>query len=338
MLHRDIIVIGASAGGLEALQSLVAALPVNLPAALVVVVHTASQSPGLLSSILARAGPLPVSEAVEGMPLALGRIYMAAPDRHLLVEQGGLRVTRGPKENRFRPAIDPLFRSAAYTYGPRVIGIILSGMLDDGTVGLWAVKQRGGLAIVQDPSEALYAAMPQSALAHVAVDYCVPVTALAALLVQLVGESLPNAGDAVIDDVLAIENQIAREDNALQSGLLQLGVPSLYTCPDCSGVLLQITQGPIVRYRCHTGHAFTLASLLTEQRESIEQSLWRSVQLLEEHLLLLQKLTQTSPALPALVSAPSLAAQIQATMDQLDRLRTLARQYLDPPVTLLANA
>lgn len=338
MLHRDIIVIGASAGGLETLQSLVADLPLTLPAALVVVVHTAPQSPGLLPSILARAGPLPVSEAVEGMPLAPGRIYVAAPDRHLLVEQGGLRVTRGPKENRFRPAIDPLFRSAAYTYGPRVIGIILSGMLDDGTLGLWAVKQRGGLAIVQEPSEALYAAMPQSALAHVAVDYCVPVTALAALLTQLVGEPLSNTGDAVIDDLLTIENQIAREDNALQSGLLQLGAPSLYTCPECSGVLLQIAQGPLVRYRCHTGHAFTLASLLTEQRESIEQSLWRSVQLLEEHLLLLQQLNQTSPTPPALVLTSPLALQVQATVDQLDRLRSLARQYLDPPVGLPASA
>ena len=165
---REIVVIGASAGGIEALSALLALLPADFPAAILVVVHISADSPGVLPSILARAGVLPVETAKDGVAILPGRVYVAPPDRHLLLEPGSIRVTRGPKENRFRPAIDPLFRSAAQAYGEQVIGVVLSGSLDDGTAGLWAIKDRGGLAIVQEPSEAAYPSMPLSALQYVA--------------------------------------------------------------------------------------------------------------------------------------------------------------------------
>lgn len=327
---RDIIVIGASAGGIEALKGLVAGLPAALPASLLVVVHVAAQSPGVLPGLLTRAGPLPAVMAAEGMLVEPGHIYVAPPDYHLLVEQGGLRVTRGPKENHFRPAIDPLFRSAAFTYGARVIGIILSGMLDDGTAGLWAVKQRGGLAVVQTPSEALYAAMPQSALTHVAVDYCLPVTELAALLPQLVEEPLASPGEIPMSEALAIETRIALEENPLASGLLQLGQPSLYTCPECHGVLLRMAEPSLVRFRCHTGHAFTLASLLAALNESVEQALWNTVRLLDEQVFLLHLLTQEGqPTVPDEL-AQAVVAQVEATEAQRQVLRHLVLKHNRP--------
>lgn len=326
MYHLDLIVIGASAGGIEALKSLVAGLPAALPAALLVVVHTSPQSPQLLAHILAQAGPLPAAYAVEGTVIEPGQIYVAPPDHHLLVEQGQLRVTHGPKENRFRPAIDPLFRSAAYSYGPRVIGIILSGMLDDGTVGLWAIKNRGGVTLVQEPSEALYASMPQSALRHVAVDYRVRVTEIGPLLARLVAEPLMNEGEVSMDKTLDIETQIALGAPAVPSGVLDLGTPSLYTCPECHGVLLQLAVGPVVRFRCHTGHAYTLASLLAEVSESVEQTLWNAMRLMEEQLFLLRQVTQAAGPLPEVTDAQGSRPPIEAVTQRLDVLRHLALQ------------
>ena len=185
----DIIVVGASAGGIEALRMLIGALPADLPASLFIVVHTSPETPSLLADILTYSGKLPATNVTDGERIQKGRIYVAPPDRHLLVEPNRVRVTRGPKENRFRPAIDPLFRSAAQTYGPRVAGIILTGYMDDGTAGLWTVKQLGGTAIVQDPADALVPFMPLSAMTHVKVDYCVPLEEIAPLLVQLTAEA-----------------------------------------------------------------------------------------------------------------------------------------------------
>jgi two-component system, chemotaxis family, protein-glutamate methylesterase/glutaminase len=184
-LSNNIIVIGASAGGVEALSTLVRALPAGLPAAVFVVLHIPAQSPSLLPSILSRAGQLPAIQPTDGMAISPGCIYVAPPDHHMLLERGYIRIVRGPRENRHRPAIDPLFRSAARSYGARVTGVILTGTLDDGTAGLLAVKQRGGIAIVQDPKEALYTSMPRSALDHVAVDYCASLGEIATRLVEL---------------------------------------------------------------------------------------------------------------------------------------------------------
>ena len=182
-----LVVIGASAGGIEALRELVRSIPPTFPAPLCVVLHLAPDSPGLIPDILGRAGPLRALHPSDRQRLEAGTIYVAPPDHHLLVEPGRLRVTKGPRENRFRPAIDPLFRSAAQVYGPAAIGIILTGNLDDGTAGLWTLKQMGGIAIVQDVNDAMFPSMPASAANHVDVDYSVPLDQVPGLLVQLVG-------------------------------------------------------------------------------------------------------------------------------------------------------
>lgn len=221
MASRDIIVIGASAGGLEAMRDIVRDLPEDLNAALFLVRHISPSSYSVLPTILAKAGKLPVEHAIEGEPIRSRKIYLAPPDRHMLLEPGRVRLTMGPKENRFRPAIDPLFRSAAYSFGPRVIGVILSGALDDGTAGLWAIKDRGGIAVVQDPDEAQQSSMPLSALNNVDIDYRLPASEIARLLVRLTCEPIGEGGDQPISNQLEIETRIASEDNSLDSGTIQ---------------------------------------------------------------------------------------------------------------------
>ena len=290
MPNHDIIVVGTSAGGVEALQILVRELPCDLPAAVFIVLHVAPTGPSLLDEILTRAGPLVATQGIDGEMITPGHIYVAGPDHHLLVEPGHVRVTRGPKEHRFRPAIDVLFRSAAYAYGPRVIGVILTGALDDGTAGLWAVKDQGGLAVVQDPLDALHASMPLSAMRHVAVDHCVPLAKLAPTLVRLASEPAPAEGGFPVSKKLAIETQIAQGDHGLDAGILALGPLSPYTCPECHGVLVQLQDGNFSRFRCHTGHAYSPSSLLAEVTQSVENSLWSTLRTMEESILLLQHL------------------------------------------------
>src|SRR5215211_1730254 len=218
-MAKDIIVVGASAGGIEALRVLAGGLPADLPASLFVVLHTSPESPAMLADILDRSGSLPALSPKDGDRIRPGTIYVAPPDRHLLIEPNLMRVTRGPKENRFRPAVDPLFRSAAQTYGPRVAGIILTGGLDDGTSGLWAVKRLGGVAVVQDPEEAFMPSMPQSALDQVEVDYTLPLAGMAPLLSRLARTSVAEQGGYEVPEELDIEVKIAMEDNARESGI-----------------------------------------------------------------------------------------------------------------------
>lgn len=286
---RDIIVIGASAGGVEALRTIVAGLPGDLPASLFVVLHTSPQSPSVLADILDRSGPLPACYAEDGERIKPGRVYVAPTDRHLIVEPTRVRLTRGPKENHFRPAVDPLFRSAAQAYGPRVVGVILTGALNDGTSGLLAVKQLGGTAVVQEPREAPIASMPLSALEHVEVDYRLPLAEIAPRLVRL-ATSQADEGEEVreVPEKLDIEVRIAKEEHASGTGVLKLGEPSLYACPDCHGVLLRIEEGSLLRFRCHTGHAYTLDALLSMMDEKIEDTLWSTVRAIEERVMLLK--------------------------------------------------
>jgi two-component system, chemotaxis family, protein-glutamate methylesterase/glutaminase len=292
MSGHDIIVIGASAGGVETLQALVGGLPPDIPAAVFIVLHLAPHSPSLLPDILTRAGPLPATQARQGEAITPGRIYVAPPDYHLLVEKEHVRVSHGPKENRFRPAVDTLFRSAAYAYGPRVIGVILTGALDDGTAGLWAVKDRGGLALVQEPSEAAFRSMPESALQHVEVDACLPLAKIAPTLVRWAGEPAPVEGAYPVSEKLTIETRIALEDDALHMGVLSMGEPSIYTCPECHGALRQLQDGSITRFRCHTGHAYSMSSLLAEITESLETTLWSALRTVNETMLVLRHLAQ----------------------------------------------
>jgi two-component system, chemotaxis family, protein-glutamate methylesterase/glutaminase len=287
VLKPDIIVIGASAGGLTAFETIVSQLPSNFPAAVFIVWHISPDYPSLLPEILARSTSLPVKHASGKEPIRPGHIYVAPPDHHLLVEWGYVRLSRGPKENRFRPAIDVLFRSAALSYGERVIGVVLTGSLDDGAAGLYAIKERGGIAVVQDPYDALHSSMPKAAMKAVEVDHCVPIIEIGALLVHLVNKAIPVQEVNQVSEQMDIEVGIAREDNGLGMGIMKLGEFSPYTCPECHGVLMQLKEGSLLRFRCHTGHAYSLNTLLAEVTQSIEESLWDGIRTIEASEMLM---------------------------------------------------
>ncbi|MGC2238519.1 MAG: chemotaxis protein CheB [Pyrinomonadaceae bacterium] len=309
METRNIIVIGASAGGFDALKKLVADLPKDLAASIFVVWHMPPDVRGVLPQVLNRFETVRATHAIDGERIEPNRIYVAPPDRHLLIEKGNVRVTRGPKENRFRPAVDPLFRSAAYAYGSRVIGVILSGALDDGTAGLWTIKQRGGLAIVQDPLDAEVPSMPENALREVAVDYKVPLAEMAELLVRLSREEAAenteiNMAENAENEKTKIEIDIAAEASAFESGIMKFGALTPYTCPECHGVLSALTDGSIRRFRCHTGHAYSADSLLTTVTDNIENSLYDVMRGIEESVMLLNHLGDHF----AEVNQPKLAA------------------------------
>jgi two-component system, chemotaxis family, protein-glutamate methylesterase/glutaminase len=292
MNYKNIIVVGSSYGGIDALKILAEDLPQDLPASIFIVQHLASNSPGILPEIITNAGALSTSFPSDYEKIRQGRIYVAPPDRHLLIENGFIRITRGPKENRFRPAIDVLFRSAAYIYGPRVVGVVLTGFLDDGTAGLWAIKYRGGTTIVQNPGEARASSMPKSALQNVKVDYCLPLKEIAPLIVQLAQTVAGKEGEYPMSESMKVEVAIAKEKIAIDKGVQDMFEPSFYTCPECHGVLLQINEGENFRFRCHAGHAYSCGSLLKEGEEEIEDSIWAAIRSLEERIMLLRQLAE----------------------------------------------
>lgn len=294
MPEKNIIVVGASAGGFEALKTLIGGLPPDLQASVFIVWHMSPDVRGILPQVLNQLHTLPAAHAEDHQRIEPANVYVARPDRHLLIEDGQMLVTRGPKENRFRPAVDPLFRSAAYYHGHNVIGIILSGALDDGTSGLWSVKHFGGTAIVQDPNDADIPSMPENAIRQVEVDYVVPVAEMPALLIDLIGNRTNGNGsvrtadpDDEMTERLAIELAVAREDNSLEAGIMQVGTLSPYTCPECHGVLSMLREGHLVRFRCHTGHAFTPDALLQALTESIEAGVWNAIRGVDESIFLL---------------------------------------------------
>jgi two-component system chemotaxis response regulator CheB len=288
--RRRIVVIGASAGGVEALRETVGSFPADFPAPILVVLHVPAYQPSALPEILSRSGPLRASHALDGEKLKRGQIYVAPPDHHLLLHGQSIAVTRGPKENRFRPSIDALFRSAAYTHGPRAIGIVLSGALDDGTSGLWSIKRLGGLAIVQRPSEARHDSMPTSAIQQVEVDYTVPAGEIGPLVSRLVADKPRAAPRGTRGDQkrMQIEVAIATEDAAFQKDMMKLGDPSPFTCPECHGVLFRIQEQKTARFRCHTGHAYTESSLIEGGMESTGEMLWQVMRSYEEAVMMLQ--------------------------------------------------
>jgi two-component system chemotaxis response regulator CheB len=273
-----------------------------------VVLHTQPQGPGLLPDILSRSGPLPACHPEDGDPIRPGEIYVAPPDHHLLIDGDRVRVTRGPKENRHRPAVDPLFRSAALHYGPQVVGVVLSGALDDGTAGLQAIKQRGGVTVVQDPLEALYPSMPQSAMNNVALDYCLPVAEIPPLLARLARESAADPVDYPVPPRLQLEAQMADYQPAPLAQESVPGIPSVYACPECHGVLWEIEDGSLLRFRCRVGHAYTADSMMAVHAESLEDSLWIALRALEESASLARRMAENSRA----HNRVQMAAQYQA--------------------------
>jgi two-component system, chemotaxis family, protein-glutamate methylesterase/glutaminase len=291
--QQRIVVIGASAGGVEALTRLVRDLPRDFPAPVFVVLHIPSSSPSMLAHILGREGTLPARNAEDGLRYERGTIYVAVPDHHLLVARDGtMHVSRGPRENRHRPAVDPLFRSAAVAHGANVIAVVLTGALDDGTAGMIAVLKRGGTGVVQDPREAMYPSMPQNAMAHAKVSHVVPLAAMGELLTRLASEPpVPVSGPH--DDDMVMEAQMANLDREALEGDERPGQPSPYSCPDCGGVLWEVEEGGYARYRCRVGHAYSPETMLVAQDEVFEEALWTAMKTLEESARLSARLADT---------------------------------------------
>ena len=291
MAKRDIVVIGASAGGVYALRDLAAALPPDFGATIFVVLHVSPYLPSYLPDILNNAGPLKAAHPTDGEPFQRRPRLRGPPNHHLLLEYDRVIVKKGPKENRFRPSIDALFRSAAYTYGSRVIGVVLTGLLGDGTSGMWSVKRLGGLGVIQEPDDALYPSMPDNVLQYVDVDYQVPVTDLASLLCRLIEETVPNKSDLPEDEMSRMEVEVntAAQANSFEMGILDMGELTPLTCPECSGTLVSIREGKLIRYRCHNGHAYTASTLLADVTQTVEESLWKAIRSLEETVILLEQ-------------------------------------------------
>jgi two-component system, chemotaxis family, protein-glutamate methylesterase/glutaminase len=322
LLKRDIMVVGASSGGIETLVNLVGGLPPDLPAAVFVVVHLPPASPSALPKILDRSGPLQAVRCEDGERIEPGRIYVAQPDLHLLIEDGHVRVVRGPKENRHRPAADTLFRSAAVVYGPRVVGVILSGALNDGTVGLAAIKRRGGVAVVQDPDDALFSGMARSALEHVNVDHCLPLSGIAPLLARIVQEKvIVEEGAYPVPDDMELEDGMARLDTATPENVAKLGQPSAFTCPECDGPLWEIRDEEVLRFRCRVGHAYTGESMLAEKTEALEGALWAALNTLEEGAEMSRRLAAQARARGAVHAAMRFEERAQKSKEQVTLLR-----------------
>lgn len=291
MARRDLVVVGASAGGVEALRGLLGGLPPDFPAAMLVVLHMPSAGRSALPEILDRSCSLPVRRAVDGVPLEPGTVTVAVPDSHLMVVGDRLVLSRGPRENGHRPAVDVLFRTAARAAGTRVVAVVLSGALDDGTAGMIAVRQRGGVGVAQEPEDAIYASMPTHAIEVASADHVAPVAKMAALLVDLVTEVIAAAAPAV-SGLMDKEAAMAEFDAAALSDDDRPGTPSGFGCPSCHGALFTITEGGMERYRCRVGHAWSPEALAAEQSEALEGALWMALRGLEERAALSLRMGQ----------------------------------------------
>jgi two-component system chemotaxis response regulator CheB len=323
MAEGRIVVVGASRGGVSATRRLVSGLPRDLPAPVLVVLHI-GDNPSILPQLLSRAGPLPARHAQDGEHLEDGVIYVAPRDHHLLIEDHAARVIKGPKEHHARPAVDPLFISAALTHGPGAIGVVLTGTGNDGAFGLQAIKQCGGIAVVEHPNTAEAPAMPLAALRSVAVDHTVHLEEVAGLLQRLLAEPAPEA-PAMPPEKLAHEFDLFLGKGEAMAHLEAIGKPSTFVCPDCEGALWEIKESDPVRFRCHVGHGYSIESLLDSQGEDTDATLWAAIRALQERSLILQKLAQvhrtSDPGRSAEIedSANALVLQSHALRDLVER-------------------
>jgi two-component system chemotaxis response regulator CheB len=285
-------VIGASAGGVDALITIIPKIPSGFPAAVFIVVHIPPEVPSLLARILGRHSRLRVQEAADGVRWKSGVIYVAAPDCHLVLNDGVMRSARGPRENRHRPAIDPLFRSAALHFGPRAIGVVLTGTLDDGTAGAVAVKAQGGRVVVQDPADAMFPSMPASVMEHVKVDAVVTIETLVPTLIDMLNAPVAGAVAKPGRDLELEVRMATLESDALEEQE-RPGKPSPYSCPDCGGVLWEIDDaGNLTRFRCRVGHSFSPDTMIAAQGDQLEEALWSAVKTLEETVRLSRRIAE----------------------------------------------
>lgn len=275
---------------MEALQRVTAALPADLAAAVFITIHFPEHGTSVLPRILARTSAVSVVRATDGERIMAGRIYVAAPDFHLLLSRNTVHLVRGPKENGSRPAIDPLFRSAALAFGPRVIGVVLTGNLDDGTSGVRAIKRAGGVAIVQDPDEATFPSMPASAIEHAMVDRVLPLADVGPAIVEMASETIGEAEYMLMSDDISENAYSAGELDAIEEPQHHPGKVSAFGCPDCGGVLWEIKDGEFMRFRCRVGHAWTSSALLSRQADDFDDAMWTALRVLEESAALARQI------------------------------------------------
>lgn len=332
MGKRQILAIGASAGGVIALRRLFGGMPRSLPATVFIVQHMAAGR-SILPKLLTRAGWLPAFHPEDGEPVRDGWIHVAPPDRHLLVRNGRTLVRHGPRENRARPAIDPLFRSVAVEYGSRAVGAILTGTQDDGTAGLLAIKRCGGVAVVQDPVDAEWPDMPRNALLHAEVDHCLPLSAMPALLARLLEEP-PGPALPVPHDVAVEAGIPEKEFNVVPEDTFAVGRPNLLSCPECGGNLTEIDDGPLVRYRCKVGHAYGPDSLAHAHREAVEHALWVALRTHQDRVVLFDRLAEKSRER----RHDRLAANWSAAAQEARNTVALLRNVLDSQGGVLSGA
>jgi two-component system chemotaxis response regulator CheB len=320
-MTRRVVVMGASAGGVEALRAVVAGLPPDLPAAVVVVLHIGRGAPSALHHILDRSGPLPAVPAEQMAPLYDGVVYTAPADHHVLVVGHHLRLSTGPMENGHRPAIDPLFRSVALAFGPGAVGVVLSGTRDDGAAGLAAIAARGGTAVVQDPEEALHSGMPAHALEQVPEALVHP----AAKIGPVIGEQVNEPAAAIPGEpggLLAVETEIAAV-GAPTTDVLAQSDPSPYSCPTCHVVLFELPGNPTPRFRCRVGHAWSPASLVDEQNHAAEDALWAAVRTLDEKAAMLERLADGAARRGRVNTAGVYVGRAAQARRQADEVRAL---------------
>lgn len=317
--HTQIVVVGTSAGGLHALSRLIEQLPEDFPAPILIVMHISADASGnVLLNVLNQHGKITCVHAGHQMKAKPGFAYLAPSDHHLMIDKAGmLMVTKGAQENRSRPAVDPLFRSAAVAFGNRVTGIVLSGYLDDGTSGMIAIQRCGGTCIVQDPADAEYPDMPANVLNQLKPDHCIPLAEMGALLSLLM--------ERKIGRKTAIPKDIQREAKIAERVLSDLGVVNSlgdqvpFNCPGCGGVLWKVGNGPALRYRCHTGHAYTAKVLLAEQTKKLEETMWTALRMFEERRNLLSTMAKG----PKGASSRSAAERAKLSQIHIDRIRAI---------------
>ena len=322
--NPDVVVIGASAGGLQALSAVLRPLPDDLRACVLVVMHAPSNGSSVLPEILARTTSLPVAFARDGDPIERNRVYVARPDGHLIVTSRGLSVVHGPRENGFRPAIDPLFRTAARELGPRVIGVILSGALSDGAYGLSVIKQHGGIAIVQNPEDAIVPSMPLNAIKYVAADHVLPAGDIAGMIRQLTSVDDEHEGEPQMprrrDE---LEPQLQSRETQVTDMQERFGPPSALTCPDCGGALWEVQEGRVLRYQCHVGHQYAPDNLEEGQRDVIDGALWSAVRVLEEHAALKLRMAERAAAGGLMTVSHGFADGAREAHEQAQRIRSV---------------
>ncbi|HJS86163.1 MAG TPA: chemotaxis protein CheB [Acetobacteraceae bacterium] len=290
LANRNIIVIGGSSGATAPLKAILGALPLDLPAAVFIVLHIPARSIGILATVATAAGRLPVHQAADGMAIEPGNVYLAVPDHHLILTKGHMKLGRGPRENMARPAIDPLFRSAAVAYGPQVIGVVLSGLLSDGASGLEAIKRCGGLAVVQDPADAIADEMPRSAMQATTVDLSIPSARLGDVLSELVRE--PAGPGVPIPPDIRLEVDIAAGERVDSEVMRRFADPVALTCTTCGGVMSAVRGGKPLRFRCQVGHALTADVLAKEQENAVDEALRVALRIIEERAELVARMAE----------------------------------------------